>query len=56
MQYTELLPGLTGDEMLEVFRKDHEDKIRAEEEKEHKRIECEDKGSKEKQRKSDIEL
>ena len=29
--------------MLEVFRKDCEDKIGAEEEKEHKRIKCEDK-------------
>ena len=38
-----LLPGLTGDEMLEVFRKDREDKIRAAEEKECKRIEHEEK-------------
>ena len=37
-----LLPGLTGDEMLEVFRKDHEDKMRAAEEKEHERIEHEE--------------
>ena len=29
--------------MLEVFRKDHEDKIKAAEEKEHKRINCEEK-------------
>ena len=29
--------------MLEVFRKDHEDKMRAAEEKEHKRIKCEEK-------------
>ena len=38
-----LLPGLTGYEMLEVFRKDCEDTIKAGEEKEHKRIECEEK-------------
>ena len=38
-----LLPGLTGDKMLEVFRKDCEDKIRIAEEKKCKRIKHEEK-------------
>ena len=42
--------------MLEVFRKDHEDKIRAAEEKEHKIIEHEEKRKQREAEKERLEL